>query len=305
MDSFADIRSYNDDDVPAALQRLLSDRELIGAITSLKFKSLASPLGWLLRPMVALVLRRQMAGVTDIDGFQQVVANYMARMIEENTAGFSSSGLDALQRGQARLLMSNHRDIALDPAFTNYALYNEGHSTVRIAIGDNLLTKPYVSDLMRLNKSFIVKRSAQGPRQILAAYRELSAYIRHSIVKDGAPIWIAQREGRSKDGLDRTEPAIIKMLAMSQDKANQTFAEALAELRIVPTSISYELDPCDGLKAAELEQLASTGSYEKTEHEDVASIATWVFPAPRGRCTSPSARRSVSRALKHPMRCSR
>jgi hypothetical protein len=276
MDSFADIRPYNDDEVPAVLERLLSDPELLAAITSLKFKSLATPLGFILRPLVGWYLRRQMAGVTDVDGFQQVISGYMTSMIEDSTAGFSSSGLDRLTPSQAYLFMSNHRDIALDPAFTNMALHQAGRRTVRIAIGDNLLTKPYVSDLMRINKSFIVNRSATAPRKVLAAYRALSAYIRHSICVENAPIWIAQREGRAKDGVDRTEPAIIKMLAMSQDKKTESFAEAMAALHIVPVSISYELDPCDGLKAAELFQIAAQGSYEKAEQEDVASIATGI-----------------------------
>ena len=105
---------------------------------------------------------------------QMVIERYMDRMIESTTSGFSSSGLDQLDQGRAYLFMSNHRDIAMDPAFTNYALHREGRDTVRIAIGDNLLTKPWVSDLMRLNKSFIVKRSVSGPRELLAASRNLS-----------------------------------------------------------------------------------------------------------------------------------
>jgi hypothetical protein len=171
--------------------------------------------------------------------------------------------------------MSNHRDIALDPAFVNCALYHNGHSTVRIAIGDNLLTKDYVSDLMRLNKSFIVKRSAKGPRQIFAAYMKLSGYIRYSIEQEQHPVWIAQREGRAKDGVDRTEPAILKMLAMSQDK-EETQADALARLNIVPVAISYEYDPCDIAKARELYHRQVDGGYEKGEQEDIESIAAGI-----------------------------
>ena len=276
MDQFADIRPYNDSEVAPVLERLLADPEFVDAIASLKFGKLASLLRWPLRFIVGRVLRRQLAGVSDVAGFQNVVEGYMSSMIEGTTAGFSVSGLDRLEPGKPYLFMSNHRDITLDPAFTNYALYHNGHNTVRIAIGDNLLTKPYVSDLMRLNKSFIVKRSAKGPRQVLKAYRELSSYIRHSICTELAPIWIAQREGRAKDGFDRTEPAIIKMLAMSQEKQQESFGEFVESLRIVPVSISYELDPCDALKAAELAALAETGSYEKAEHEDVASIAAGI-----------------------------
>jgi len=143
---------------------------------------------------------------------------------------------------------------------------------VRIAIGDNLLTKPWVSDLMRLNKSFIVKRSVSGPRELLASSKNLASYIQHSLLQEHAPVWIAQREGRAKDGIDRTEPAVIKMLAMSRDKASQSFGEHIAGLGIVPVAISYELDPCDALKANELYQKATAGSYLKGEQEDVASI---------------------------------
>lgn len=275
-DPYAEIRPYRDDEVPAVLQRLLSDPEFIAALTRLKFPFWASPLGLVLKPLVALVLRRELSDVRDVYGFQMVVERYMRGMIDSTTTGFSSSGLDALEPGQPWLFMSNHRDITLDPAFTNLALHSSGHETVRIAIGDNLLTKPYVADLMRLNKSFIVNRSAQGPRQILAAYRQLSSYIRHSICEERAPVWIAQREGRAKDGLDRTEPAIVKMLCMSQNKKTETLAEVVASLRMVPVSIAYELDPCDGLKARELCELARTGSYEKAEGEDVASIAAGI-----------------------------
>ena len=276
MDQFADIRPYNDAEVPAVLSRLLADPEFLAAICRLKFKGLANFLGWPLQGVVRHVLRKELNGVSDVRSLQLVIEGYMSRMIEDSTAGFSVSGLDRLDREQAYLFMSNHRDITLDPAFTNYALFHNGFDTVRIAIGDNLLTKPYVSDLMRLNKSFIVRRSARGPREMLKVYQELSAYIRHSIQNDRAPVWIAQREGRAKDGIDHTEPAIIKMLAMSKRKKGESFGEFIASLRIVPLSIAYELDPCDALKAAELHLMDTTGHYEKAEHEDVASIATGI-----------------------------
>src|SRR5699024_10445637 len=143
-------------------------------------------------PLARWQLGRQLAGVEDVHGFQLVIKKYMDAMIESTTSRFEVSGLAELSADQPWLFMSNHRDIALDPAFINYALYHNGHSTVRIAIGDNLLSKPYAADLMRLNKSFIVRRSARGPRQMLAAYRQLSDYIRHSIVTERCPIWLAQ-----------------------------------------------------------------------------------------------------------------
>jgi hypothetical protein len=271
-DPFADIRPYRDHEVAATLARLLDDREFLDAMASLRFGRLAELLPALLRPLVRHRLHREVRGVGDIRGMQMIIKRYMDNMIENTTGGFTVSGLEQLDPVRPYLYISNHRDIAMDPAFTNYALHRAGRETVRIAIGDNLLTKPWVSDLMRLNKSFIVKRSASGPRELLAASKNLSNYILHSIAEERSPIWIAQREGRAKDGLDRTEPVIIKMLGMSRDKANQTFEEHIESLGIVPVAISYELDPCDALKANELFQVASQGSYQKGEQEDVASI---------------------------------
>jgi 1-acyl-sn-glycerol-3-phosphate acyltransferase len=271
-DPFADIRPYRDEEVLEVLHRLLQDDEFLGAIASLKFERAARFAPRLLRSLTRCFLKLELRKVEDVHAMQVVIKRYMDKMIEDSSGGFSVSGLADLAPGQPQLYMSNHRDIAMDPAFTNYALYRESRETARIAIGDNLLTKPWVSDSMRLNKSFIVKRSLSAPRQLLAATKTLSAYIRHSLLQERSSIWIAQREGRAKDGIDRTEPAIIKMLAMSRDKQAHSFAEHIASLGIVPVAISYELDPCDALKAAELYQLSDQGSYEKGEQEDVASI---------------------------------
>ena len=271
-DPFADIRPYRDDEVEAVLARLLADREFLDALARLRLGGLAGVGAPLWRYLVARALRRELAGVTDVHGMQMVIKVYLERMIESSTGGLSVSGLDQLDPARPYLFMSNHRDIAMDPAFTNYALHREGHDTIRIAIGDNLLTKPWVSDLMRLNKSFLVKRSVSGPRELLAASRQLASYIRHSLQDEAAPVWIAQREGRAKDGIDRTEPAVIKMLSLSRDKKQESFGEHISGLNIVPVAISYELDPCDALKARELHQLATEGHYEKGEQEDVESI---------------------------------
>jgi len=273
MDPFEDIRPYRDDEVRPVLDRLLKNDELVAAMTRLRFPRAAHRYGPLLTPLVRLGLRRQVAPVRDVHGMQLVVEQYMADVIGRTSAGFTVSGVERLPPRQPCLFISNHRDIAMDPAFVNYALYHGGHDTARIAIGDNLLTKDYAADLMRLNKSFIVKRSAKGPRQMLAAYRQLSGYVRNSIVQDRVPVWIAQREGRAKDGYDETEVAIVKMLAMSQDKASESFADFIRSLRIVPVAISYEYDPLDQSKARELETIARTGRYDKGEQEDVRSIA--------------------------------
>lgn len=272
MNEFDDIRPYNDDEVRPTLDRILADPELSNAITKLKFPAMSSWLGWLLRPLVKYKLSSELSGVNDVRGFQQIVEKYMTAMISTTARSLTASGLEQLNPQEAYLFISNHRDIAMDPAFVNWTLYHNDCNTLRIAIGDNLLTKPYVSDLMRLNKSFIVNRSAKAPREKLKAAKHLSAYIYHSIVNDKSNIWIAQREGRAKDGCDKTNSAVLGMIALNKPKAD-SLADYIRQLRIVPVSISYELDPCDAAKARELYHQRTQGSYQKEEHEDVKSIA--------------------------------
>ena len=271
QDPFKNIRPYNDDEVAEVLGQLLAAPELISAIAHFRFPRLSRIATRLVNAMIRFALKRQLSGVKSVADMQDVVATYMRRMIKSTTSNLSYSGLEKLQPDGAYLFISNHRDIALDPAFVNWGLYQHKMNTVRIAIGNNLLKKPYVSDLMRLNKSFIVNRSAKGIRQKLAAYMELSSYIDHSITT-GNSIWIAQREGRAKDGNDQTDPAIMKMLYMSQKKQGVEFPDAVKRLHIVPVAISYEFDPCDLMKARELHERDSTGEYRKTQYEDIDSI---------------------------------
>lgn len=271
-DPFVAIRPFNDDEVRPTINRLLESRDFLDAVLRLRLGNKGEMFSWFLRPFVRRHLRNELVQVDTVDDLQMLIKVYMDRMIGDTTAGFSVSGLEHIDATRAHLFVSNHRDIAMDPAFTNYALHRAGHETLRIAIGDNLLNEQWVADLMRLNKSFIVQRKLSGPRELLAASKLLSRYIRHSIQEDAAPVWIAQREGRAKDGIDKTEPAIIKMLSLSRDKREEPFGEHIAGLRIVPVSISYELDPCDAMKARELELRSSGGAYKKTDQEDVASI---------------------------------
>ncbi|MBF8221261.1 1-acyl-sn-glycerol-3-phosphate acyltransferase [Halomonas sp. 328] len=283
-DPFAEIRPYHDDEVAEVLARLARDPELLDALTQFKLPRLARFAPGLARALASFVVRREVRGVTSVRDFQMRIAGYMQRMIRTTTDAFEVTGLEALDSDTAYLFIGNHRDISLDPAFVNYALYLAGRNTVRIAIGDNLLQKPYVSDLMRLNKSFIVPRSARGKRAMLAAYQQLSAYIRHSIVEDNHSIWMAQREGRAKDGIDRADPAIVKMLTMASRQRDKGvgIGEAIRELRLVPVSISYEYDPCDLQKARELHALHTEGRYEKVQYEDIRSIVAGIT-GPKGR----------------------
>lgn len=275
MDKFDDIRPYNDDEVRPVLDRVLNDGDFRRAIARLRFPRLSK---WFPGPIGAAVgwyVKRELRDANTIRDVQLVVQKYMESMMGRTVTALTSSGLEKLDHSRAYLFVSNHRDIAMDPAFVDWVLHMNNQDTVRIAIGDNLLTMPFASDVMRLNKSFIVKRSAKGNKEKFRALKQLSEYIHHSITVDKADCWIAQRQGRAKDGVDRTETALMKMFAMNRPKS-QDFADYIRELNIVPVSISYEWDPCDEAKARELYHLQTFGEYTKAEHEDVYNIARGV-----------------------------
>ena len=271
QDIYADIRPYNDDEVAPAIARLIADDEFIQAILHYRFPHLSGPLGWLLSPLVKFALKRRWSKLNTVLAVQQQVAGFMDRMIDNTTDTISVSGLEHLTPGKAYLFVSNHRDIAMDPALVNWCLHHHGFDTVRIAIGDNLLRKPCATELMKLNKSFIVKRGAKGPREMLKNFSQLSGYIKHSLSEQHS-VWIAQKEGRAKDGNDETDPAILKMFYMEGKKRGEDFASYMAGLNIVPVCLSYEYDPCDIDKINELWQKQTQGSYKKSEFEDIDSI---------------------------------
>ena len=267
-DPFAAIRPYSNLEAPAVLERLTQDAELAETVARWQFPRLHAVLPGLATFAGSIWLKVAAHRLATVEDLQNLIAPNLSRMIKR-TSRFSVSGIDGLDLSLARVYLSNHRDIVMDPAYANYALHRAGATTLAIAIGDNLLSKPWVADLMRLNKSFVVKRNVSGPRALLAATKLLSQYIRDSVCSTRNPIWIAHREGRAKDGRDVTEPAVIKMLALSRARGEAPEA-VLSELNIVPLVISYEVDPCDALKAAEL---AAGGEYVKAEFEDVFSIA--------------------------------
>jgi hypothetical protein len=267
-DLYAEIRPYEDAEIPAAIQRLIQDDEFIHAIVQHRFKHHSSWVEALISPWVKIYLKLKWRKLTSVEAIQLEVKKYLEQTLETTTQGVTYSGLDKLDKN---LFVSNHRDIAMDPALVNYGLHISGHQTVRIAIGDNLLRKPCATELMKLNKSFIVKRSAKGPREMMKALATLSGYIKHSL-DTGHSIWIAQREGRAKDGNDFTDPAILKMFHVEGRRQKIDFASYIKSLKIVPVAISYENDPCDIAKAKELYEKATLGSYEKGELEDIESI---------------------------------
>lgn len=272
---FDDIRPYRDDEVRPALRRLINDPEMSRVVAHFLLPGMASklerPLAWLVRQFVRFEFRK----AHNVRGVQEVIAKYLEKAVNRTSGSFTISGLDTLPKDRACLFVSNHRDIAMDPALAILAMYEEGHETSRIAIGDNLLSKQFASDIMKLNKCFVVKRSSGSRREKLMAAMKLSRYIHHSIVSDNEHVWIAQRAGRAKDGLDRTNPALAAMFAMAKPKT-QAFEDFWRELHIVPLSISYECDPCDRSKARELYVTEHQEDYKKGAHEDLASIGKGV-----------------------------
>ena len=275
MNQFDDIRPYRDSEVPDVLARLIADSEFIDLLLSRRAPLLMRLIPWVMkpiaRPLLRMHLRRLTRHVATVADFQDHIKVGLQNVLDKTTDGYSFGGLDQLDPDKSYLFISNHRDIALDPAMVNLALHTVDQETVRIAIGDNLLSKPFASDLMRVNRSFIVKRSVEGRREKLEALKKLSAYIRFSVADDNASCWIAQAEGRAKDGFDRTDTALLKMLTLSKSK-QQTFGEAIGQLQLMPVSLSYEYDPCIIEKSRELYAAAQGESYVKTEFEDLDSI---------------------------------
>lgn len=272
---FSDIRPYCDDEVVPVLARLLEDDEFLQTIRVIRMKWVPDWLYPLGKKLLVRGLKKRFQKIKNVHDFQLNIERYMNRCMLDTSAELEVNLEQPLDSKSNYLFMSNHRDIAMDPAICSVICHQAGMKTNRIAIGDNLLSKPFVSDLMRLNKSFIVKRSVESRREKFSELKKLSAYMRQSISHEHESVWIAQREGRAKDGIDKTDSALIKMLLLSKQK-EQNIQEGLAELHIIPVSISYEWDPCDIAKARELAVKARDGVYEKDEHEDIASIAAGI-----------------------------
>jgi 1-acyl-sn-glycerol-3-phosphate acyltransferase len=275
VSDFEEIRPYRDDEVAAVLRRLARDPTLQRDLSRYAAPSLSRWAPSLARALVGRRLRASFAKIDSVDAFQQVLATLFQRMIDDTTDGFTVTGIERLEPDLAHLFISNHRDITLDSGFMNLALFRAGHPTTRMAIGDNLLRTGYAADVMRLNKGFVVHRGKMGAKMAFAAMSQTSRYIRHSL-ETGHSVWIAQREGRAKDGRDLTDPALIKMLSLAYRKDVPDITQMTERLSIVPIAVSYELDPCDELKARELATIAATGTYKKAPGEDLRSIITGV-----------------------------
>lgn len=214
------------------------------------------------------IMIEQLTYIHSIEDFQKnIIYKLLIKLVKETTDGVTVEGLEQLDKNKNYLFISNHRDIIMDSALLCYLLLNANMDTVEIAIGSNLLIHPWIEQLIKLNKSFIVKRGISGKEQLLNA-KELSAYILNTITNRRQSVWLAQKEGRTKNGIDKTQLSVLKMLNYSGGKSAK---ENLEALNIVPLSISYEYEPCDFLKTKEL-VLATNGEYTKTTEDDMLSM---------------------------------
>ena len=261
---FDRMRSLEDDEVRGAVLSLLDDaafRKVVKGIVK------GVPI-WVHK----LYTRR----FKTVNRFQLgMICPFLTRILKSATTGFTND-FTALPQGREDFIyLSNHRDIVLDSAYLDYILLNDNRKSVEIAIGNNLLIHPWIETLVRLNRSFVVNRSATAA-ELLESSQLLSRYIRFVIEQKKAPVWLAQREGRAKDSDDRTQKSVLKMLAMSGDN-EMSLSEKLQSLHICPLTISYEYDPCDWLKAAEFQLKRDNPDYVKSEQADLDNMKTGIF----------------------------
>ncbi len=256
---FEDIRPFYDDEVPQAIKEVLAEPEF------------AIFVEYLFPDRKKEEVYEEFSKYRTLYDFQRNFA-YKAIdvIIHRSITGLTYTGIKELSAESNYLFMSNHRDIVLDPALMNYCLLDNGFQTAQMAIGNNLLVSDMVSKLFKLNKSFIVQRN-ESPRQLYEAWRNLSAYISHVISERKENLWIAQREGRAKDGDDRTQTGILKMFLMN---FGGDFINTIKRLRIVPVSVSYEYDPCDYLKALELFSIDNELPFVKDSNFNLKSMLT-------------------------------
>ena len=263
LKEFDEIRPYEPEEMRQAFDELLSDRQF-----NVLMKGFAP---WLPKSIRNSLLRLAFVGVkTPLDFQLRFMKPIVKYLIRKHTDGctFDDTMLDGAQSQLRYTFVSNHRDIVLDSAFLDVKLVEAGYpTTVEIGIGDNLLIYPWIKRLVRMNKAFTVRRGL-SLRETLAASQLMSRYIHFAVTQKKENIWLAQREGRAKDSDDRTQEAVLKMLAMGGD---------LRELNIVPLTISYEYDPCDYLKAQEFRQKRDNPAFKKSRQDDLDNMKTGIF----------------------------
>lgn len=261
MTSFDDIRPYRAEEIPAAMQRI-ANSELIPNIV-----------GYLMPDTPVEEFRDRLRNIHNAEELQvNIIKEITEILIKKTTSGFEGTGLDNINEKKPYLFVSNHRDIILDALFLQYMLNLNGHDTCQVTFGSNLMSHPFMVDFGRSNKMFRTERGGT-PREFFRSLMLLSQYIRHVITEEHESVWIAQRNGRTKDGSDITDPSVIKMFGIS---SNDDPICSLSALNIVPVSVSYEWESCDKLKTLEIYQTQKNGTYEKKPNEDLNSILTGI-----------------------------
>lgn len=258
MANYDDIRFYNEEEVQQALREYVK-HPMIKALLQFTFPNAAFS-----------AIEEKVLSCHTIRDFQtKIIYLTVQKVLEKSSEGLTYSGFENLEKDEAYLYISNHRDIVLDTSLLNCVLYEADLKMTASAIGDNLVQKPFLLALSKLNRNFLVKRGL-GPREMLKSSQKLSEYIRQLILEEKRSVWMAQREGRTKDGNDHTQQGVLKMIAMA--KHDDTMAQYFSKLKIVPVSISYEFDPTDVLKMPEVLAKRMETIYIKSANEDFKSI---------------------------------
>lgn len=258
---FDEIRPYMPEELPAAYEELIADPEF-KAVIGYAFPQIPFE-------QVAAMIR---GCKTNIEFQKTLVRPFLEGLLKKYSAGLTSE-IENVESIKNALCISNHRDIILDSAFLNLVFVGHIDNTVEIAIGDNLLIRPWIKTLVRVNRSFIVQR-APSIREMLASSKRLSSYMHYAVSERNQPVWIAQREGRAKDSNDATQEGLIKMLSMY---SGDDIVDALKVLNITPVTISYEFDPCDYLKAKEFQQKRDNPEHKKSPFDDLQNMQTGLF----------------------------
>ena len=271
MNKFDSIRPYEDSEVEAVLSSLCSNVNVIRALIDSSDSSLISLLPFK-EKIISLYLKHKTKNISSIIEYQNLFESIVSNVVNQSINSLSVSGLENLDKNKGYLFISNHRDITLDSALLNLKLHQNGFQTTNNAVGNNLMTESWASDLMRLNKSFIIDRSDKSKKDIYKSLILASEFICNSILNKNESVWIAQKQGRSKDGIDFTDPTVLKMIHLSRRKLS-SIDECFNNLNVVPITISYEKDPNDLLKTRELYLTSVNSKYEKEPREDLLSIA--------------------------------
>ena len=275
MDPFKNIRPYTDAEVAGVLQSLVNNPSVLKALIGFQLPGILAKAPFV-KFFVKQKLISQIKTIHTIDDYQMIFKDLMEKVVKESIASFEVNGLEKLNKNENHLYISNHRDISLDAALLALHLHKSGFRTFNIAVGNNLMEESWASDLFRLNKSFIIQRSGGTKKEIYSGLSLASQFIYQSIFRDNTSVWIAQKQGRAKDGVDATDPAMLKMIHLTERKL-QSEASYFNFLKVVSVSISYEYDPNDKLKAKELDFSQSNSEYVKEKDEDLKSIANGII----------------------------